>query len=441
MGVVGPASILHVDMDAFFVSVELRRRPELRRPPGRGRRHRAPRRRRGGVLRGPAVTACTRRCRRRAPGGCARTPCSSPATTTLYADGQRRGVRRSSRAFTPLVEPLSLDEAFLDVTGAPAPVRRPASDDRARGSAARGRRRARAVVLGRRGAATSSSPSWRRRRPSRGARPDGVRCRARRVRGRARAGARRSSTRCRSGGCGASGRRRSSASQPARRRHRRRPRRARRRRAVAAALGDGQRPAPPRPRRAASTTGPVEPDRAVKSVSHEETFAPDLHDLDEIRTEIVRLCDGVAARLRAERARRPHRHAEGSLRRRSARSPGPRRCRRPLDTAAGLAAVATPLLEVVLPSGGRPPARGRRVEVQRAGRATAAQRPRRRGRRRACRGARRAGRSIACVAVSARRRSVRRAHCRRPGCGRCAAASSSGGPTTPGRRGPIGHPD
>ena len=43
---------------------------------------------------------------------------------------------------------------------------------------------------------------------------------------------------------------------------------------------------------------PVETDRAVKSIGHEETFARDLHELSELRTEIVRLSDGVASRLR-----------------------------------------------------------------------------------------------------------------------------------------------
>jgi DNA polymerase-4 len=43
---------------------------------------------------------------------------------------------------------------------------------------------------------------------------------------------------------------------------------------------------------------PVEPDREVKSVGHEETFARDLHETDEVWNEVVRLSDGVAWRLR-----------------------------------------------------------------------------------------------------------------------------------------------
>ena len=44
---------------------------------------------------------------------------------------------------------------------------------------------------------------------------------------------------------------------------------------------------------------PVEPDRGVKSIGHEETFAEDLTDRDSIRAEVVRLADAVSARLRA----------------------------------------------------------------------------------------------------------------------------------------------
>jgi len=42
----------------------------------------------------------------------------------------------------------------------------------------------------------------------------------------------------------------------------------------------------------------VEPSRPVKSVSHEETYARDLHSYEELAVEVVRLADGVGARLR-----------------------------------------------------------------------------------------------------------------------------------------------
>jgi len=43
---------------------------------------------------------------------------------------------------------------------------------------------------------------------------------------------------------------------------------------------------------------PVEPDRAVKSVGHEETYATDHFSLAALREEVLRLSDGVANRLR-----------------------------------------------------------------------------------------------------------------------------------------------
>ncbi|MDQ1373356.1 MAG: polymerase, partial [Actinomycetota bacterium] len=43
---------------------------------------------------------------------------------------------------------------------------------------------------------------------------------------------------------------------------------------------------------------PVEPDRAIKSVSHEETYAADHVEHEPLRIEAVRMADAVAARLR-----------------------------------------------------------------------------------------------------------------------------------------------
>ncbi|MBI2703739.1 MAG: DNA polymerase IV [Actinobacteria bacterium] len=43
----------------------------------------------------------------------------------------------------------------------------------------------------------------------------------------------------------------------------------------------------------------VEPERRVKSIGHEETFAHDRHDRASLERELVRLADGVGARMRA----------------------------------------------------------------------------------------------------------------------------------------------
>lgn len=43
---------------------------------------------------------------------------------------------------------------------------------------------------------------------------------------------------------------------------------------------------------------PVEPERIAKSIGHEETFSTDLSTHDELRFQLVRLCDAVARRIR-----------------------------------------------------------------------------------------------------------------------------------------------
>jgi DNA polymerase-4 len=109
-------TVLHVDMDAFYASVELIDRPDLRGRPvivgsGSGR---------------SVVLSATYEARRAGvhsamPMGRARRLC--PAAVIIEPDHQRygavsRGVMEIFRSVTPYVEPLSLDEAFLDVSGA-----------------------------------------------------------------------------------------------------------------------------------------------------------------------------------------------------------------------------------------------------------------------------------------------------------------------------------
>ncbi len=114
-------TILHVDLDAFFAAVEQRDHPELRGRPvivggGGGEDAR-------GVVSAASYEArvfgvhsamSLREAYRRCPDG-----------VFLPVDGRRyqaasREVMAILRRFTPQVEPISIDEAFLDVTGSAA---------------------------------------------------------------------------------------------------------------------------------------------------------------------------------------------------------------------------------------------------------------------------------------------------------------------------------
>ena len=108
--------ILHIDMDAFYASVEQRDNPALRgKPLAVGGQPNRRGRRRGGELRGAHV--------RRALGDVdgARRLSLCPSLVIVPPDFSRYKAASNTifgiyREVTPLVEPLSLDEAYLDVT-------------------------------------------------------------------------------------------------------------------------------------------------------------------------------------------------------------------------------------------------------------------------------------------------------------------------------------
>ena len=109
-------SILHVDMDAFYASASLLSRPELKGAPviiaGGGNR---------GVVLSATYEARAFGVSAAMPTARARRLC--PQATVVAPDYARyerisKAVMAVFESVTPIVEPLSLDEAFLDVSGA-----------------------------------------------------------------------------------------------------------------------------------------------------------------------------------------------------------------------------------------------------------------------------------------------------------------------------------
>lgn len=116
-----PRKIIHIDMDAFFASVELLHRPELRTQPvvvaWEGARsvvcaanYEA---RKFGVRSAMALASARRRCPHLV---------CLPPDFSRYRETSAR-IHGIFRRYTNLIEPVSLDEAYLDVSRSPAPYR------------------------------------------------------------------------------------------------------------------------------------------------------------------------------------------------------------------------------------------------------------------------------------------------------------------------------
>jgi len=110
----GSRKIIHIDMDAFYASVEQRDNPELRGKPVAvgGSRER-------GVVAAASYEARKFGVRSAMPSITAKRKCPDLIFVKPRFDAYKAislQIRKIFAAYTPIIEPLSLDEAYLDVT-------------------------------------------------------------------------------------------------------------------------------------------------------------------------------------------------------------------------------------------------------------------------------------------------------------------------------------